>query len=251
MIRVLLNGCCGKMGQAVARACNLNDNLFIVAGVDVDIKNQSFSFPAYQNPMAVKEEVDIIVDFSHPSALKGILEYAISKKLPIVIATTGHSVEDKLLIKNASAFVPVLVSANMSLGVNLLIDLAKRATKVLSGAFDIEIIEKHHNQKIDAPSGTALAIADAVNSTLNGKMKYIYDRHSTRQKRTRDEIGIHSIRGGTIAGEHTILFSGNDEMLEIKHTAISRDLFAEGALKAALFLYGKEPGYYTMQDIFK
>ena len=250
MIRILLNGCNGKMGQAVTRSCMYNDKLLIVAGVDTTIKEER-SYPVYTEPNLVKEEVDIIIDFSHPHALETILNYATEKSLPIVIATTGHSEAQKELIVNASKSVPVLLSANMSLGINIMLDLAKRAAKMLHGTFDIEIIEKHHNQKIDAPSGTALAIADSVNSALPGnEMKYVYDRHSSMQKRTRDEIGIHSIRGGTIAGEHTIIFAGNDEMIEIKHTAISRDLFAEGAIKAAAFLYGKEPGYYKMSDIF-
>lgn len=251
MIRVLLNGCNGKMGQAITRTCELKDDLFVVAGVDA-VQKEGHSYPVYSDPYQVKEEADIIIDFSHPSALAGILDYAVHKKLPLVIATTGLSKEHMKLIEESSHSIPVLLSANMSLGINLILDLAKRATKMLNGNFDIEIIEKHHNQKIDAPSGTALAIADAINSTLAGKqMKYVYDRHSARQKRTRDEIGIHSVRGGTITGEHTIIFAGNDEMIEIKHTAVSKDLFAEGALKAASFLYNKAPGFYKIQDIFE
>lgn len=250
MIRILLNGCNGKMGQAITRSCKFNDKLLIVAGVDTAIQADR-NYPVYTEPKQVKENIDIIIDFSHPCALESILNYAIEKSLPIVIATTGHNDAQKQLIINASESIPVLVSANMSLGINLIVDLAKRAAKMLHGSFDIEIIEKHHNQKIDAPSGTALAIADSINSALPGnEMKYVYDRHSSMQKRTRDEIGIHSVRGGTIAGEHTIIFAGNDEIIEIKHTAISKDLFAEGALKAAAFLYGKPPGYYKMQDIF-
>ncbi len=251
MIRILLNGCNGKMGQAITRTCELKDDLFVVAGVD-QVKKEGTSYPVYQNAHDVNEAVDIIIDFSHPSALEGILSYAVAKNLPIVVATTGLTEDHKKLMEKASQSIPVLLSANMSLGINLLLDLVKRATKMLHGTFDIEIVEKHHNQKIDAPSGTALAIADAVNSALSGnQMKYVYDRHSTMQKRTRDEIGIHSVRGGTITGEHTILFCGNDEMIEIKHTAFSKDLLAEGALKAAAFLADKAPGYYKMQDIFE
>lgn len=250
MIRILLNGCNGKMGQAITRVCELKDDLFVVAGVDTK-QDENNSYPVYADPWDVKEAVDIIIDFSHPGALESILGYAVKKNLPIVIATTGHSEEQHKLIEQASKTIPVLLSANMSLGINLLLDLVKRASRMLKGTFDIEIIEKHHNQKIDAPSGTALAIADAVNSTQKGKMKYVYDRHSAMHKRTRDEIGIHSIRGGTITGEHTVLFAGNDEMIELKHTAVSKDLFAEGALKAAAFLYNKAPGYYKMQDIFE
>jgi 4-hydroxy-tetrahydrodipicolinate reductase len=251
MIRILLNGCNGKMGQIIVKTCMYKEGMSVVAGIDTVTTSEN-PFPVYSDPSQVKEEADVIIDFSHPSALNGILEYAVKKSYPIVIATTGHSNEQKQLIEKASQSIPVLLSANMSLGINLMLDLVKKAAKTLSGTFDIEIIEKHHNQKIDAPSGTALAIADAINSALPGnEMKYVYDRHSSMQKRTRDEIGIHSIRGGTITGEHTVLFAGNDEMIEIKHTAVSRGLFAEGALKAAAFLYNKAPGFYKMQDIFE
>lgn len=251
MIRILLNGCNGKMGQIISKICMFQEEMTVVAGIDT-IEKPGNPFPVYISSSQVKEEADVIIDFSHPNALPDILEYAVEKSYPIVIATTGHSEDQKQLIEEASQRIPVLLSANMSLGINLILDLVKRAAKALYGAFDIEIIEKHHNQKIDAPSGTALAIADAINSALPGnEMKYVYDRHSSMQKRTRDEIGIHSIRGGTITGEHTVLFAGNDEMIEIKHTAVSRDLFAEGALKAAVFLYNKAPGFYKMQDIFE
>jgi 4-hydroxy-tetrahydrodipicolinate reductase len=239
------------MGRAITQSCRYNENMTIVAGVDA-VVNVDNDYPVYADIFDVKETVDIIIDFSHPKVLNVILKYALEKSLPLVIATTGHSDEQKDMIEKAASSIPILLSANMSLGINLMVDLVKRATKLLHGSFDIEIIEKHHNQKIDAPSGTALLIADAVNSTLAGnEMKYVYDRHSSMQKRTRDEIGIHSIRGGTITGEHTIIFAGNDEMIEIKHTAVSKSLFAEGALKAASFLYDKTPGYYKMQDIFE
>ncbi|MGI6050189.1 MAG: 4-hydroxy-tetrahydrodipicolinate reductase [Acetivibrionales bacterium] len=251
MIQILLIGCNGHMGRAITQSCRYNENMTIVAGVDA-VVNVDNDYPVYADIFDVKETVDIIIDFSHPKVLNVILKYALEKSLPLVIATTGHSDEQKDMIEKAASSIPILLSANMSLGINLMVDLVKRATKLLHGSFDIEIIEKHHNQKIDAPSGTALLIADAVNSTLAGnEMKYVYDRHSSMQKRTRDEIGIHSIRGGTITGEHTIIFAGNDEMIEIKHTAVSKSLFAEGALKAASFLYDKTPGYYKMQDIFE
>lgn len=251
MIQILLIGCNGHMGRAITQSCRYNENMTIVAGVDA-VVNVDNDYPVYADIFDVKETVDIIIDFSHPKVLNVILKYALEKSLPLVIATTGHSDEQKDMIEKAASSIPILLSANMSLGINLMVDLVKRATKLLHGSFDIEIIEKHHNQKIDAPSGTALLIADAVNSNLAGnEMKYVYDRHSSMQKRTRDEIGIHSIRGGTITGEHTIIFAGNDEMIEIKHTAVSKSLFAEGALKAASFLYDKTPGYYKMQDIFE
>jgi len=250
MVRVLLNGCNGKMGQAITRTAKFRNDIKVVAGVDA-LNQECSSYPVYKSPYDVKEEIDLIIDFSHFSAVKGILGFALDKKLPIVIATTGLTDEHKAMISEASQTIPVLLSANMSLGINLLIELVKKAAKTLYGTFDIEIVEKHHNQKVDAPSGTALAIADAINSALSPhQLKYVYDRHSTIQKRTRDEIGIHSIRGGTITGEHSVIFAGNDEVIEIKHTAASKDLLAEGALKAALFLHGKAPGYYKMQAIF-
>jgi 4-hydroxy-tetrahydrodipicolinate reductase len=250
MINILLVGCSGKMGQAVTRTSRYRDDMAIVAGVDA-CPGQDCPYPVYRNFQDVKENPDIIIDFSHPSALASILEYATEKGLPVVIATTGLSAEQKDLIVKASESIPTLLSANMSLGISLLIELAKKAAKTLHGTFDIEIIEKHHNQKVDSPSGTALAIADAINSAISpDHMKYVYDRHSSNQKRTRDEIGLHSIRGGTITGEHTVLFAGNDEMIEIKHTALSKDMLAMGALKAASFLVGKAPGFYRMQDIF-
>lgn len=250
MINILLNGCNGKMGQNIAQCARFRNDLAIVAGLDVS-PNESAPFPVYTNTSDIKEKIDLIVDFSHPNSLDSIIGYALEKKLPIVIATTGFSEEQKNRIEKAASEIPVLLSANMSLGINLLIQLVRMAVKTLYGSFDIEIIEKHHNQKVDAPSGTALAIADAINAAISpNHMKYVYDRHSSNQKRTRDEIGLHAIRGGTITGEHTVLFAGNDELLEIKHTALSKGLLAEGALKAATFLHKKEPGLYRMQDIF-
>lgn len=249
MIRILLVGCNGKMGRVITQTSKYNEDTSIIAGVD-SIVNIDNDYPVYTNIFEVKETVDIIIDFSHPKALDKILKYAMEKSLPLVIATTGHTDVQKALMKDVSKSIPILISANMSLGINIMIDLVKRVTKVLYGSFDIEIIEKHHNQKIDAPSGTALAIAEAINSTLpDNEMRYVYDRHSSMQKRTRDEIGIHSVRGGTIAGEHTTIFAGNDEIIEIKHTALSRSILAEGALKSAAFLYNKAAGYYKMQDI--
>jgi len=251
MINILLNGCNGKMGQNIVQCARFRNDLCIVAGLDVS-PNGISPFPVYTDPGQIREKIDLIIDFSHPTALDRILGYALEKKLPIVIATTGFSPEQKEKIEKAGSEIPVLLSANMSLGINLLIQLVKTAAKTLYGSFDIEIIEKHHNQKVDAPSGTALAIADAINAAIApNQLKYVYDRHSSNQKRTRDEIGIHAIRGGTITGEHTVLFAGNDEILEIRHTSLSRRLFAEGALKAATFLYGKPPGFYRMQDIFE
>ena len=248
MVNILLSGCNGKMGQVITRLAEYREDVKIIAGYDKydGIKNK---YPVYSFLDDVKEKVDVIIDFSNPSALGGLLDYATKHNLPIVIATTGIPAESVSLIKEASKSIPVLFSANMSLGVNLMLDLVKKAAKILEGNFDIEIVEKHHNQKIDAPSGTALAIADALNSALTNQHKYVYDRHTESVKRSSNEIGIHSVRGGTIAGEHTVIFAGNDEIIEIKHTAVSKEIFAVGALKAGIFMYNKEKGLYSMGDL--
>ncbi len=250
MINIALVGANGKMGQVIAKLLADNEEAKIVCGVDVNtaIKN---TFPVYTNLKDTKEEIDVIIDFSHPSALEGTLSYAVSERKAVVLATTGLSPEQMDQIKEASLETPVFFSANMSLGINLIIDLVKKATAILQDSFDIEIIEKHHNQKIDAPSGTALAIADAINESCDKANEYVYDRHSTRQKRNKNEIGIHSLRGGTIVGEHSVIFAGNDEFIELKHTATSKEIFAVGAVKAAKFLAGKEAGFYCMNDLIK
>lgn len=248
MINVILVGANGKMGQVICRIADESSYVNIVCGIDINTEKRN-SFPVYSSFSEVKEDCDVIIDFSHPSSLASTLQYAISNKKAIVIATTGLSADQLLSIKDASQIIPVFFSANMSLGVNLIIQLAKKATALLEDSFDIEIIEKHHNLKIDAPSGTALAIADAINETCSQSNEYVYDRHSVRKKRSKREIGIHSVRGGTIVGEHDVIFAGNDEIIEIKHTATSKEIFAVGAVKAARFLYQKAPGLYNMDDL--
>ena len=238
------------MGQVISRLALDTEDMQIVAGCDINTTSHG-NYPVYKNINEVKESVDVIIDFSNPNALDSLLEYSTAKKIPIVIATTGLSNENIKALKDASKKVPVFFSANMSLGVNLLIDLVKKAAKVLENNFDIEIVEKHHNQKIDAPSGTALAIADALNEVLEEKKEYIYDRHSRRKKRSKKEIGIHAVRGGTIVGEHSVIFAGNDEIIEINHKAMSKEIFGVGALRAAKFIYNKAPGLYGMNDIIK
>ncbi len=250
MIKVALSGCNGSMGQVVVRTAERYDNIKIVAGYDIDTTQRN-NFRVYNDLDQCKEDIDVIIDFSHPSALERLLAFALKRKIPVVIATTGLPREQKLSLEAASMQIPVFFSANMSLGINLLVDLVKQAAAVLSDTFDIEIIEKHHNRKIDAPSGTALLIADAINEVLSNKFQYVYDRHASRKRRSKNEIGIHAVRGGTIAGEHTVIFAGNDEIIEINHSARSRDIFAEGALKAAAFIYGKSPGLYNMNDMIK
>jgi len=243
-----MSGCNGKMGQVITRLAEQYEDLRIVAGYDI-YDNGKNSYPVYADLEKCCEKIDVIIDFSNPAALDSVISFAVARKIPAIIATTGLSPAQKKQIEKASHTIPVFFSANMSLGVNLLIDLVKKAARLLEPNFDIEIIEKHHNQKIDAPSGTALAIADSINEELDQKYEYIYDRHSRRKKRNKKEIGIHAVRGGTIVGEHTVLFAGNDEIIEIKHSATSKDIFGTGALRAARFIYGKKPGLYNMNDL--
>ncbi len=248
MTRIMLSGCNGKMGRVIERIAGEREDVKIVCGVDInDVQNSDY--PVVTAPAKFDGDCDVIIDFSHPSCLEGLLAYAIKNKIPAVICTTGLTQAQKDSLNDAAKQTPIFFSANMSLGVNLLIDLAKRAAKLLEGSFDIEIIEKHHNQKIDAPSGTALAIADAIADVLEEKPAYTYDRHSVRKKRGKDEIGIHAVRGGTIVGEHEIIFAGADEVIELKHHAASKEIFAVGAVKAALFMKNKAPGMYSMTDL--
>lgn len=248
MIKVLLSGCNGKMGQVITRLIEQYDNIKIEAGFDINDSGKN-PYPVFNVINNITVPIDIIVDFSNTAAFENVLDFAVTRKVPLVMATTGLSqVQNKMLV-SASERIPVFFTANMSLGINLLADLVKKAVKVLGKNFDIEIVEKHHNLKLDAPSGTALSIADTINSILDEKQEYIYDRHSRRRKRSKNEIGIHAVRGGTIVGEHTVIFAGNDELIEIKHTAMSRDIFGTGAIRAVLFLYGKKPGLYSMTDL--
>ncbi len=248
MIRIILSGCNGKMGQVISRLVEADKNAKIIAGLDLNTEKKC-DYEVFQTPAECPVDADVIIDFSHPSVLENLLQFAVEKKIPAVIATTGLSPEQKEKMKQASQQIPIFFSANMSLGINLLIDLVKRATKLLEDSFDIEIVEKHHNQKIDAPSGTALAIADGINQALKEPYDYVYDRQSVRKKREKKEIGIHAVRGGTIVGEHEVIFAGTDEIVSISHTATSKEIFAQGSVKAAKFLAGKEPGMYDMNSL--
>lgn len=250
MINILLCGICGKMGHAVVRAAEARADVSICCGYDIKLPSD-LEIPVYTALDDINEKPDVIVDFSHPSLTDGILEYAAENSVPAVICTTGLSEKQIEKIHKTADTVPIFFSANMSLGVNLLIDLATRAAKLLESNFDIEIIEKHHNLKLDAPSGTALAIADAVSDAVSFEPEYTYDRHSVRQKRGKNEIGIHSLRGGTIVGEHSVIFAGCDEVIELKHTATSKEVFAVGAVKAAVFIKECEKGLYSMSDLIK
>ena len=250
MINIILSGCGGRMGQAIVRAAAEHTDCRIVAGVDMNVTAVAgvCSFPVYQTISEFPGKADVIVDFSHHTALPSLLSYATSTSTPIVVATTGHTDEERALLTTASETVAVFSSGNMSIGINLLIELAKNASKTLGLSFDVEIVEKHHNQKLDAPSGTALMIADAIGTTRE-ETEYVYDRHSVRQKRDPKEIGIHSVRGGTIVGEHEVIFAGNNEIISLTHTATSREIFAAGALRAATYLAKKPAGLYDMSDL--
>lgn len=248
MINVLISGCLGKMGQTVCRLCKQQEEMKISAGYDIHAETGS-DFPVYTDLNECKESIDVIIDFSNPDSLPKLLEYAQKNSIPAVLATTGYSQQQKNLIEKASENIAIFQSANMSFGVNLVCELVKKAASLLEDTFDIEIVEKHHNRKIDAPSGTALLIADSMNEALSQKHEYVYDRHSRCRKRNKKEIGIHAVRGGTIVGEHSIIFAGEDEIIEITHTALSRDIFAAGALKAARFLTGMKPGIYKMDNM--
>lgn len=249
MTRIMISGCNGKMGQVVTAMCAQRDGIEVVAGVDVHAVKQN-DYPVYADPMECPEEVDCVVDFSNPAALPSLLAYCKKSGSAIVLATTGYSEAQQQLICEAAKELRIFRSANMSLGINVLMALVQQAAKVLGDTCDIEIVEKHHNRKLDAPSGTALMIADAAAASLPQKPEYVYERHSVRQQRSKQEIGISSVRGGTIVGEHEILFAGTDEVLEIKHTAYSREIFANGAIKAAQFLASRTaPGLYNMEDL--
>lgn len=248
MIQIILSGCNGKMGRVISSIAAHSPDCEIVCGIDMNTAVTN-TYPVYSHIGAFQGHADVLIDFSHPSMLESLLEYACKTGTPAVIATTGLTAAQIEALHQASKQVAIFFSANMSLGVNLLMDLVTRAAKILEENFDIEIIEKHHNQKIDAPSGTALAIADAISGALSAPPEYVYDRHSVRKKRGKQEIGMHAVRGGTIVGEHTVLFAGQDECIEIKHQAASKEVFAVGAVRAAKFLCQKQPGMYNMQDL--
>ncbi|MDD6564588.1 MAG: 4-hydroxy-tetrahydrodipicolinate reductase [Clostridiales bacterium] len=245
MIKIIMNGCNGKMGQVISRLVDEDSEVEIVCGVDINTQQMN-DYPVVASIEEFAGEADVVIDFSHPSCLNSILNYCKRTNTPVILATTGFSAEDKASFTEAANEIPVFFSANMSLGINLLISLAKQAAKLLEGNFDIEIVERHHNKKIDAPSGTALAIADAIDETLSYPAEYVFDRHNVRRQRKATEIGISAVRGGTIVGDHDIIFAGNDEVIELSHHAASKEIFAVGAIKAAKFMVGKPSGMYSM-----
>ena len=247
MLRVIISGYSGSMGKVLTKCVNEDSELEIVCGVSRD--EIDVPFKTYNKMSEVEENADVIIDFSHHSTIDDVLGYATKTKTPLVIATTGFNEDELNRIEDASKIIPIFHSSNMSLGVNVLVKLVKEAAKTLNG-FDIEIIEKHHNKKLDSPSGTAVMIANGVKEVLPDS-EFIYGRHGRSDKRNTTEVGIHAIRGGTIVGEHTTIFAGHDEIVEIKHTAQSKDIFAQGSIAAAKFLVKQEPGYYNMNDMLK
>ncbi len=250
MTKIILCGCNGKMGKNISEIALNDPEAEIVAGVDKAGSN-TYGYPVFANLKDVNVPADVVVDFTRPDALKenDMLVLAKERGYGLVLCTTGYSAEELRSIDEASKEVAILRSANMSLGINLLLKLVSEAAALLcKEGFDPEIVEKHHNQKVDAPSGTALALADSINEALNNEYEYRYDRHSVREKRPVKEIGISSVRGGNIVGEHEVIFAGTDEVIEIKHSAYSKAVFAKGAVTAAKFLAGKKPGMYSMKD---
>ncbi len=251
MIRAIMHGCNGKMGQVITGICKEDDGIEIVAGIDIyeGIKND---YPVFANISLCDVKADVIIDFSNAKAVDDLLVYSVEKQVPVVLCTTGLDEAQLKKVEETSAKVAVLRSANMSLGINTLMELLKKAAAVFAPAgFDIEIVEKHHNQKLDAPSGTALALADSINEAMDNVYEYKYDRSQERKKREKQEIGISAVRGGTIVGEHEVIFAGTDEVIEFKHTAYSKGVFAKGAVEAANYLAGKPAGLYDMSDVIK
>lgn len=251
MVKAIMHGCNGKMGQVITDLVKADEGIEIVAGIDKWMGREN-PYPVFASLEECDVEADVVIDFSNAAAVDELLEVCASRKLPVVLCTTGLSEEQLAEVEKASGVTAVLRSANMSLGVNLLMKILQDAAKVLAPAgFDIELVEKHHNQKVDAPSGTAIALADSINEALDHKYEYNYDRSQERKKREKNEIGIVAVRGGTIVGQHDVIFAGADEVIEFQHTAYSKTVFGKGAVEAAKFLAGKPAGKYDMSDVIQ
>lgn len=251
MVKMIMHGCNGAMGQVITGLAAEDRDIEIAAGIDLNLTTNN-GYPVFPSLDDCNVRADVIVDFASPKAVDGLLEYSVLHKIPVVLCTTGLTEEQLKKAEEAGRHTAILRSANMSLGVNLLMKLVQDAAKVLAAAgFDMEIMEKHHNRKIDAPSGTALALADSINEVMDNQYCYIYDRSARRETRDGKEIGISAVRGGSIVGEHDVIFAGRDEVITISHTAYSKAIFAKGALEAAKFLAGREPGYYSMADVIR
>ena len=249
MVNIIMNGCNGHMGQVITSIVEKDSEMEIVAGID-PFDDGHNSYPVFKSPADCDIDADVIIDFSNAKAIDALLDYVEAREIPVVLCTTGLNEAQLDRVREVSKKVAVLKSANMSLGINTLFEILKNATKVLGPAgYDIEIVEKHHNQKLDAPSGTALALADAINEAADGQYKYVYDRSQVHAKRDSKELGISAVRGGTIVGIQDVIFAGEDEVIEFTHTAYSKSVFAKGAVEAARYLKGKGPGRYDMSDV--
>ncbi len=249
MVNIIMHGCNGKMGQVITNIAAADENACIVAGID-PFDGITNTYPVFPSIEKCDVAADVIIDFASAKAVDGLLDYAVDKQIPLVLCTTGLSEEQLNKVDEASKKVAILRSANMSLGINTLFKVLKMISPLLSEAgFDIEIVEKHHHLKVDAPSGTALALADVINESLPEKYEYKFDRSQDRIRRPQKEIGISAVRGGTIVGEHEIIFAGEDEVIEVKHTAYSKAVFAKGAVEAAKYLKGQGAGLYTMKEV--
>lgn len=249
MINVILHGCNGRMGKTLQRIISQESDMTVIAGIDPVMCSEPVPFKLYLSPLDCETKADVVIDFSRHDAMAGLLSYCVSAQVPVVIATTALGESQLDLIDKASEEIPVFRSANMSLGVNVVSKMLKTAVPVLEEDFNIEIVEKHHNKKLDSPSGTALFLADSINAAAARKKEYIFGRHGNNDHYNILEMGIHSVRGGSIPGEHTVIFAGPDEVIELSHTVYSRDVFAFGALKAARFLVTKTNGLYGMEDL--
>lgn len=249
MLKVLISGCNGHMGQILSQICLEAEDVEIVAGIDL-LGQENTDYPVFSTPTVFQGKADVLIDFSSPAALPSLLTFGRERAMPLVLATTGYSEEQVAMVETTAREIPIFRSANMSLGVNVLVELVKKAAAALGEDFDVEIVERHHRRKVDAPSGTALLLAGAAKEALPYEPEYIYERQSLRRPRSKREIGISAVRGGNIVGDHEVIFAGRDEVVELKHSAMSREVFASGALRAARFLVEKgAPGLYSMTDL--
>ncbi|SHI05602.1 4-hydroxy-tetrahydrodipicolinate reductase [Clostridium grantii] len=249
MIKILMVGCSGRMGKAISQTVDNFENLTIVAGIDRTSEN-GFQYPIFEDISSCTVKFDVILDFSRPDTLESLINFSKNKLTPIVLCTTGYTAEQLNKIKVMSETLPLFRSANMSIGINVVNSILKNISGLLFQNYDIEIIEKHHNQKVDSPSGTAILLADTIKDSIPEETKYVYGREGIA-KREHKEIGIHAIRGGSIVGDHSVIFAGQGEIIELNHTALSREVFAVGALKACEFMNGKQAGMYSMDDVIK
>lgn len=249
MVRIILNGCSGKMGKVISDVAKSMSHIKISAGIDKYVSGINTEYPVFSSINECNIDADVVLDFSRPEALDDLLSYTENRNLPLVLCTTGYTAEQLNRISEFSRILPIFRSANMSIGVNVINSMLKKISSLLFDNYDIEIIEKHHNQKVDAPSGTALLLANTIKESIPQQTEFVYGREGI-SKRAHKEIGIHAVRGGSIVGEHEVIFAGQGEIIQLQHSALSRDVFAVGALKACQFISDKKPGLYNMDDIF-